>query len=177
MSVAAQRYAKALLDVLYPAKAELGMEQLEQFSSLLSSHSQMRQLLENPTIAAERRKSVFKEIADSLVYENIIRNFLNLLIERNRLDLLGEIVSAYRALLDEKLGLVRARVTTASPLDETQQQKLAAQLASATGKQVRVDLSVDASLIGGIVAQVGSTIYDGSIRQQLKAFKQRLVRD
>ena len=177
MSVAANRYAKALLDVLYPASAELGLEQLEKFSSLLSSQPQMRQLLENPTIAAERRKAIFNKIADSLAYQNIVRNFLNLLIERNRLDLLGQIVSAYQKALDEKLGLVRAHVTSASPLDASQQRTVAAKLESVTGKHVRVELSVDPSLIGGVIAQVGSTIYDGSIRQQLKAFKQRLVHD
>lgn len=177
MSVAANRYAKALLDVLYPASAELGLEQLVKFSSLLSSQVQMRQLFENPTIAADRRKEVFRGIADSLSYEIHVRNFLNLLIERNRLDLLADIVSAYQKLLDEKLGIVRAQVTSAGPLDATQQQDIASRLEQVTGKHVRVELSVDPALIGGVVARVGSTIYDGSIRQQLQVFKQRLIQD
>jgi F-type H+-transporting ATPase subunit delta len=177
MSVAANRYAKALLDVLYPANAEVGREQLMKFSSLLSSQAQMRQLFENPTIAAERRKEVFKGIADSLSYETHVRNFLNLLIERNRLDLLDDIIGAYQKLLDEKLGIVRAHVTSASPLDSDQQRDIAARLEQATGKHVLIDLSVDPALIGGVVARVGSTIYDGSIRQQLQVFKQRLIQD
>jgi len=177
MSVAANRYAKALLDVLYPASAELGLEQLVKFSSLLSSETQMRQLFENPTIAAERRKEVFKGIADSLSYESYVRNFINLLMERNRLDLLADIIVAYEKLLDEKLGIVRARVTSAGPLDAAQQRDIAARLEQVTGKHVRVELSVDPTLIGGVVARVGSTIYDGSIRQQLQVFKQRLIQD
>ena len=177
MTVAASRYAKALLDVLYPAKAELGLEQLQNFSSLLTSQPKIRQLFENPTVAADRRKAVFKQIADSLAHENSIRNFIDLLIERNRLDLIGDIIQAYQKLLDEKLGVVRAHVTSASPLDSTQQRDLASRLEKVTGKQVRVELSVDESLIGGVVAQVGSTIYDGSIRQQLQAFKRRLIHD
>jgi F-type H+-transporting ATPase subunit delta len=177
MSVAANRYAKALLDVLYPANAEVGREQLMKLSSLLSSQAQMRQLFENPTIAAERRKEVFKGIADSLSYETHVRNFLNLLIERNRLDLLDDIIGAYQKLLDEKLGIVRAHVTSASPLDSDQQRDIAASLEKATGKHVLIDLSVDPALIGGVVARVGSTIYDGSIRQQLQVFKQRLIQD
>jgi F-type H+-transporting ATPase subunit delta len=68
-------------------------------------------------------------------------------------------------------------VTSASALDSSQQRELAARLANLTGKQVRMDLSVDPSLIGGVVAQVGSTIYDGSIRQQLQTFKHRLIQD
>ena len=177
MSVAANRYAKALLDVLYPTTAELGLEQLLKFSGLLSSQEQMRQLLENPTIAADRRKELFRVIAESLSYDKHVHNFLNLLIERNRLDLLSDIVSAYQKLLDEKLGIVRAKVTSAGPLDAAQQKSIAAKLEQVTGKQVLVELSVDPSLIGGVVARVGSTIYDGSIRQQLQVFKQRLIQD
>jgi len=177
MSVPANRYAKALLDVLYPTNAELGLEQLVRFSSLLASQAQMRQLFENPTIAAERRKEVFRGIADSLSYENHVRNFLNLLIERNRLDLLADIVGAYQKLLDETLGIVRAPVASASPLDAAQQRSIASRLEQVTGKQVRVEISVDPALIGGVVARVGSTIYDGSIRQQLQVFKQRLIQD
>jgi F-type H+-transporting ATPase subunit delta len=177
MSVAANRYAKALLDVLFPDGAELGLEQLMKFSSLLNSQPEMRQLFENPTIASDRRKGVFNGIADALAYDGRVRNFLNLLIERNRLDLLSAVIRAYQSLLDEKLGLVRAHVTSASPLDSAQQRGLAAKLESVTGKKVRVELSVDPALLGGIVAQVGSTIYDGSIRQQLQTFKQRLIHD
>jgi F-type H+-transporting ATPase subunit delta len=177
MSVAANRYAKALLDVLFPTAAELGLEQLVKFSTLLSMQPQMRQLFENPTIAADRRKTVFGEIANSLAYDGKVRNFLNLLIERNRLDLLGDIVSAYQKLLDEKMGIVRAHVTSATSLDPVHQRELAEKLEDVTGKHVRVELSVDPSLIGGVVAQVGSTIYDGSIRQQLQAFKNRLIHD
>ena len=177
MSVAANRYAKALLEVLYPNGAELGLDQLVKFSSLLDSQPEMRQLFENPTVAADRRKSVFNGIADALAYDGRVRNFLNLLIERNRLDLLSAVIRAYQSLLDEKLGLVRANVTSASPLDSAQQRALAAKLESVTGKKVRVELSVDPALLGGVVAQVGSTIYDGSIRQQLQTFKQRLIHD
>jgi F-type H+-transporting ATPase subunit delta len=147
------------------------------FSSLLNSQPEMRQLFENPTIASDRRKGVFNGIADALAYDGRVRNFLNLLIERNRLDLLSAVIRAYQSLLDEKLGLVRAHVTSASPLDSAQQRGLAAKLESVTGKIVRVELSVDPALLGGIVAQVGSTIYDGSIRQQLQTFKQRLIHD
>jgi len=177
MSVAANRYAKALLDVLYPSGAERGLEQLESFSSLLSRETLVRQLFENPTIAADRRKSMFKAIADSLSYDVMVRNFFDLLIERNRLDLLGEIVNSYRKFLDERLGLVRAHVTSATPLDAHQQRELATKLERITGKQVRMYVAVDSSLIGGVIAQVGSTIYDGSVRQQLQTFKRRLTQD
>jgi len=177
MSVAASRYAKALLEVLYPAKAETGREQLLQFISVLSHEQDARLLLENPTVSAERRKDLVKRIGDALALDIPIQNFLGLLIDRNRLDLLDEITSTYAALLDEKLGIVKARITSAQDLDSRQRDEVAARLQAVTGKKVRMEVSVDPSLIGGLVAQVGSTIYDGSIRQQLQAFRNNLTQD
>jgi len=177
MSVAASRYAKALLDVLYPAKAEVGREQLLQFSSVLSQQADARLLLENPTVPVEKRKGLVNTIGDALGLDPPIRNFLGLLIERNRLKLLDEIISTYEKFLDEKLGIVRARVTSALELDSRQRDEVAARLQAMTGKKVRMEIFVDPLLIGGLVAQVGSTIYDGSIRHQLDAFRNNLTQD
>jgi F-type H+-transporting ATPase subunit delta len=175
MSVAASRYARALIDVLYPAKAELGLAQLRRFSSVLSEQADARIVLENPTVGTDQRKNLLNKIGDALSFDTSIRNFLGLLIERNRLDLLDEIISRYEGIFDEKSGVVRARVTSALELDSEQQRQVAAKLEQITGKKVKMEVAVDASLIGGLVAQVGSTIYDGSIRQQLQAFKNSLT--
>ena len=177
MSVAASRYAKALLDVLYPAKAEVGREQLLKFSSLLSQQAEARVLLENPTVSVERRKELLARVGDALALEPPIRNFLSLLVERNRLELMDEIVQTYESLLDEKLGVVRARITSAQDLDTKQRDEVVSRLQALTGKKVRMEVFVDPSLIGGLVAQVGSTIYDGSIRQRLQSFRDNLTQD
>jgi F-type H+-transporting ATPase subunit delta len=177
MSVAASRYAKALLDVLYPAKADAGRDQLLQVASVLSQDKDARLFLENPTVSAEKRKDLLKKIGDALALDVPIRNFLGLLIDRNRLDLLDEIVSTYETLLDEKLGVVRARITSALELEPRQRDEVVARLQALTGKKVRMEVFVDPSLVGGLVAQVGSTIYDGSIRQQLQAFRNNLTQD
>ena len=177
MSVAASRYAKALLDVLYPAKAEVGREQLLKFSSLLSQQAEARVLLENPTVSVERRKELLARVGDALALEPPIRNFLSLLVERNRLALMDEIVQTYESLLDEKLGVVRARITSAQDLDTKQRDEVVSRLQALTGKKVRMEVFVDPSLIGGLVAQVGSTIYDGSIRQRLQSFRDNLTQD
>jgi F-type H+-transporting ATPase subunit delta len=177
MSVAAKRYAKALLDVLYPAKAAVGLEQLRNFSTVLSREADARLVFENPTVSADNRQDLLNKIGDALQLDTPIRNFLALLIDRNRLDLLKEIVSTYETLLDEKLGVVQAHVTTALALDSAQQGEVAAKLQVLTGKKVRMDVAVDPALIGGFVAQVGGTIYDGSIRQQLQKFRNSLTQD
>jgi F-type H+-transporting ATPase subunit delta len=172
--VAANRYARALIDVLYPDKAEAGYQQLQQFLSLLDEHPDARRFLENPTTAGERRRRMLKEIFSASKMDQKVANFIGILADRDRLPILEEVVETYQKFLDEKLGIVRARVTSAHALDGGQQQELTARLEKATGKQVRMEVAVDPSLIGGVVAQVGSTIYDGSVRQQLQAFKSRL---
>jgi F-type H+-transporting ATPase subunit delta len=175
MSIAANRYARALLDVLYPKNADTGYDQLSRFSALLSEQPDARRLLENPTVPVERRKSLVKEITAALGSIPEIRNFIDILIDRNRLDLLNEIVGTYQKYLDQRLGIVRAIVTAAAPLDEAQRTTLVVQLEKATGKQVRISVAVDPSLLGGVVARVDSTIYDGSLRQQLESFREKLV--
>lgn len=174
MSVAANRYARALIEVLYPEKAADGYQQLEQFLGLLKDQPDARRFLENPTTAGERRKRLLKEISAALKMEPRVANFIGILADKDRLPLLEEIIHAYQTFLDEKLGIVRARVTSAHALDAAQQKDLASRLEKATGKQIRMEVAVDPGLLGGVVAQVGSTIYDGSVRQQLQAFKARL---
>jgi F-type H+-transporting ATPase subunit delta len=177
MSVAANRYATALIDVLYPDKAEAGLQQLQSFVGLLNEQPDSRRILENPAMAGERRNRLLKEISAVFGFDRRISNFISILADRNRLPILEEIITEYQRLMDKRLGIVRARVTSAHALNSMQQQELARKLQQITGKQVRMEVAIDSSLIGGVVAQVGSTIYDGSVRQQLQVFKSRLVGD
>jgi F-type H+-transporting ATPase subunit delta len=175
MSVAANRYARALIEALYPEKAEAGAEQIQSFAAVLKDHPEGRILLQNPAMGDDRRQRLMKEVSSALGLDRRVSNFVNILIDRNRLPLLDEIIAEYQRLLDQRMGIVRARVTTAQTLEAGQHQELAARLAEVTGKQVRMEVAIDPTLIGGVIAQVGSTIYDGSVRQQLQAFKSRLV--
>ncbi len=126
-------------------------------------------------MAGDRRKRLLNEITTALVFDRRVANFVGILIDRNRLPLLDEVIAAYQRYLDDKLGIVRAQVTAARSLDAAEQRDLSAKLEEITGKQVRMEVAVDPSLIGGVIAQVGSTIYDGSVRHQLQAFKSRLL--
>ena len=177
MSVGAKRYARALMDVLYPDGAAAGLQQLQGFAALLQDQPNARQFLQNPTMAGDRRNRLLKEVSNALVFDRRVANFVNILTDRNRLPILEEIIGEYQKLLDERLGIVRARVTAALSLDPSQQRELMGKLEQITGKQVRMEVVVDPSLIGGVIAQLGSTIYDGSVRQQLQAFKSHLVEE
>src|SRR5262249_22535363 len=125
----------------------------------------------------ERRTRLLKEIADALGFDRRVSNFVRILADRNRLPLLEEIIAEYQQYLDDRLGIARAQVTAARALDPSQQRELIGKLEAITGKQIRMEVFIDPSLIGGVIAQVGSTVYDGSVRQQLQAFKSRLVED
>jgi F-type H+-transporting ATPase subunit delta len=177
MSVAANRYATALIDVLDSTQAEAGLRQLQSFAALLDEQTDSRRFLQNPAMSGERRNRVLKEISTALGLDRRVANFINILANRSRLPILEEIIVEYQRLMDKRLGIVRARVTAAQPLDSGQQQELARQLQAITGKNVRMEVAIDTSLIGGVIAQVGSTIYDGSVRQQLETFRNRLGGD
>jgi len=177
MSVAANRYAKALMDVLYPDNAEAGFEQLQRFARVLRDVPDAARILENPTISADRRKALVTEITKTLTVHAAVRNFLDLLVERDRLNLINEIIPAYERLMDDRLGVVRANVMSARQLDDAERQQLTEKLQKVTGKKVRMEIAVDPALIGGVVARIGGTIYDGSLRRQLQSFKQRLIEE
>src|SRR5262245_9518598 len=100
MSVAANRYATALIDVLYPGKAEAGLRQLQHFAALLKDQPDSRRFLENPAVGGERRKRLLREIAAALGFDRAVANFINILANRNRLPILEEIISEYERLMD-----------------------------------------------------------------------------
>ena len=113
MSVVASRYAKSLWDVLNPSRPKMGRDQLRSFLSVISDQDGARLILDNPALPTETRKDLLEQIGNVLHLDPMIRNFLGLLIDGSRLDLLEEIVAAYENLLDESLGEVKASVTTA----------------------------------------------------------------
>ncbi len=165
------------MDVLYPDNADSGLKQLQRFKALLDEQPKARLFLENPTLAAERHHRLLEELSVVLAFDRRISNFIGILVDRNRLLLLEEIISTYQKLLDQRLGIVHARVTAAQALDAPEQEKIAQQLQQATGKKVRLEFLIDPTLIGGVVTQVGSTVYDGSVRQRLQSFKKLLIEE
>jgi F-type H+-transporting ATPase subunit delta len=104
----------------------------------------------------------------------VARNFLFVLIDHRRIALLGAILDSLELIVEERLGFARAEISSPSELTETQRGAIAAQLESITGKRIRMRFAVDAALIGGVVARIGSTVYDGSVRGQLQTLGRRL---
>ena len=174
----AKRYAKALLSLARErGRAEAVGGELDEFSSLLAEHAQLRDALLHPWVKGQARRAVARAVAVRLGCSPLSSDFLGLLAERGRLDHLREIGQAYRQLADDSLGRVRAHVRTAVPLAEPERRQLAERLGRATGKTVLVEAQLDPSLLGGLIAQVGSLVFDGSLDGQLARLRGRLSGD
>ena len=176
---AATRYARALLDVSQrDADPERIERDLSTFVDLMASHPRLGRSLVNPGIPLSRKRALMAGLLPRLgEVEPVTHRLLTLLADRDRLSILGEILDVYRAQLMELRGVVRARITTASELPPARVAELTATLEQTTGKQVEVKTSVDAGLLGGMVTQIGSTVYDGSIAGHLDRLRSRFLSD
>ncbi|HZS50823.1 MAG TPA: ATP synthase F1 subunit delta [Bryobacterales bacterium] len=188
-SALANRYARALVDVVTKPPAgvrgdgwrppEITPEQitgqLRDFIAVFRTSSELRNVLLSPAVAREKKKIILDEIGRRLGLGRIPQNFLRVVMDHRRLDLIEDIVTGFEALLDERMGILRAGITAAQPVDPDQQSVLAARLGQLTGKQVRLHFSINPRLLGGVVARIDSTIYDGSVLGRLRALERRLA--
>jgi F-type H+-transporting ATPase subunit delta len=175
---AAIRYARALFDTTLAEKRDVAAayNELSQFASLLTTNPTLQRVLTNPAIPASRKRSVVEtlvERAGSL--QPALAKLLLLLAERDRLSLLPEVSSAFETRLMDYQQVVRAELVTAQALPEDRVREIKAGLKAATGREVRLDTRVDPDIIGGAVARIGSTVYDGSITRQLERMKETLT--
>lgn len=173
----AERYAKALFSIAREGgNVEAVGRELEQFAAALDGSPQLAAMLQRPWIKPGDRASVATEVAKRAGASEYVQRTVALVASRGRMDHLPELIAAYRAKVDETLGRVRAEVRTAVAFTADERKQLATRLGGALGKQVIVEESVDTSLLGGFVAQVGSLILDGSLDGQLTRMRERLAR-
>lgn len=174
---AATRYARALFDVLLKAKADpaRAATELEAFANLFGGHDALARLVANPAVPVSRKRALVQAIVERARPSAEVGRLMTLLAERDRLQLLPDLVEAYRARLLEHEGIVRAEVTTAVPLADARRASLESSLARATGRKVRLATKVDPAIIGGAVTKVGSVVYDGSIARQLEKLREKLA--
>jgi F-type H+-transporting ATPase subunit delta len=179
VSVVASRYARALAEVVFApgsgVEPQAVLRQLRAVEAELLESSALRTVLQSPAVPPSKKRAVIARLTEPLGIAKPVRNFLFVLIDRRRIESLSEIREALEAMLDEKLGLVRADVISAGDLSESQRANLQAQLSRLSGKQARLEFSVDQDLIGGVIARIGSTVYDGSVRGELDKMRKRLA--
>jgi F-type H+-transporting ATPase subunit delta len=172
----ARRYAKALIDL---AKrdgnvAEIG-EQLQQHRALFNETASLRIALQNPAVTSERKRGVLNAVLERTQPGPLVRNFLLLLLDKDRLNQFDWICINYERMADEHLGRITAQVTTAVELDAEQYQAVREKVAAATQKDVQLETHVDPAILGGMIVRINHTVLDGSLQGQLRRLRQELV--
>src|SRR6516165_8959353 len=179
ITAVAARYANALADVVTaPAAAispQSALAELRAFESTLESSLELREVLATPAVPVNRKRAVIGRIADALNISRVLRNFLYVLVDHRRIGSLRPIIQQFEEAVETHLGFSRAEVTAAEPLSDSQRAALNAQLERLTGKKIRMHVEVNPALIGGALARIGSTVYDGSVRGRLASLERRLT--
>jgi len=174
--VAARRYGAALFDVsLKEADLEKVERDLASFVALLKEQRELEQVLLNPAVPAARKRSLVATLAAQMELQPVVGKLLDLLAHGDRLALAGQVLEQYRGRLLDHREIVRAEVTTAVALDDDRLGAIQRGLGALTGRQVVMTARVEPEILGGVVARIGSTVYDGSLRRQLERIREKLA--
>ena len=170
-----RRYARALFSLaLEEGKHERTGEELDVVAQAIRASSEARTVVENPGYTLAQRHAVVDVLVQQLSLSPVTANFLHLLVDRHRLAEIAAIARSYGEMLDEKVGRVRATVTSAKPLSEEEMRRVRDVLSEATRRTIVLDSRTDPKIVGGLVAQVGAKEWDGSIRTQLERLRREL---
>ena len=173
---AATRYARALFDTVLAEGLDLQQTQKDivEFARLVAGNDALQRVLTNPAIPVARKRAVIEQLIARASLQPVVAKLLLMLAERDRLVILPDVADVFDARLMEHQNVVRASIVTAVALPTDRVSALAAGLTRATGRNVLVDTQVDPAIIGGAVARIGGTVYDGSITRQLERIRETL---
>jgi len=176
MASVAGTYARAFADVVLSAHldADRSIAGLRTIASLLHESPELRRVWENPAVPAEQKHRVLDVIAERDGLQKQVRNLVAILINHRRMHFLEAIIRQLEKELDARLGFAEAEITSARELGDAEKSAFEAQVEKLTGKKVRAHYGRDASLLGGAVLRIGSTIYDGSVKGQLERIKEAI---
>jgi F-type H+-transporting ATPase subunit delta len=173
----AKRYAKALFMAAKEAGSTVEVvRELDGLEKAVTEHAGVRDVLGRPWIKGADRRAIATAIAASNGAGRLVQNFAGLVADRGRADHLVEIAAAYRALVDEDLGQVRAQVSSAVALSDANKRGLESRLQRVLGKRIILEERMDRTLLGGFIAQIGSLVLDASLDGQLATMRERLIR-
>lgn len=176
LQTVARRYASALADVIIARGEEAAVrEELAAWEKMIAGNAPLLEAFSNPTVAYEQKGKVLNELISRTKVRPTTANFLRILLKNQRLAELPQVNAKLAHVLDERSGVVSAQVTSARPVPEATKKALEDKLAEMTSKKVRLSFGTDESLLGGIVTRIGSTIYDGSVRNQLMRMGEELA--
>jgi len=166
-------YARALADAVFDAHLDPAktLAEAQALTQLVSESRELRQVWETPSISAEQKRGVLDAIVAREGISHTVRNFVAVLIDHRRTNFLAPIVKQFELELDQRMGFAEANISSARELSEAERRGLESQVEKLTGKKVRAHYLRDASLLGGVVVRLGSTIYDGSVNGQLERIR------
>ena len=174
-SAIAKRYAQALV--------ELGSEQkmvdqycteLGEINALLARENELRTLMESPSLQVDKKSAIMADVVEKMKLSAGMKNFVGLLTIKDRLKYVSQIYANYTTFADEISGVVRACVTSAVRLTKAQADSVKEGLEKQTGKKIDLETKVDSTLLGGMKAEVGGRVFDGSIKTQLQRIEDTL---
>ena len=176
MASVASTYARAFADVVLSSHldADRSIAELRAIASLLKENSDLRRVWENPAVPADQKRRLLDVIAERDGISKQVRNLVAVLIDHRRIHFLEPIIAQLEKELDARLGFAEAEITSARALGDGERREFEAQVGKLTGKKVRARYGQDASLLGGAVVRLGSTIYDGSVKGQLEKIKEAI---
>src|SRR5262245_44879354 len=172
------RYAKALFDVALEEKADLARvdQDLEALAGAFEDSPELLLAVGRSSVTDAARQSLMEALSKAMSLSAPVTKMLVLLARSGKLSLVPELAASYRERLLSHQNVVRADVTSAAPLSPEKTKALEESLSKVTGKKVEISASVDPELLGGVVARIGSTVYDGSVKTQLTKMRQELVK-
>ena len=174
--IIAKRYAKALVRLAEEKKTvDKTRDDLAAFVSAVDSSPDLQKLFASPVFTPENKKAVIRELTIKMSLDPTTQRFVEHLAETGRIRYVKEMFEAFREILAERTNRAMAKLTTATAISAADLADIKKKLETLTGKQVDIDAQVDASLIGGVKAQIGSTIYDGTIKNQLSKMRSQLM--
>jgi F-type H+-transporting ATPase subunit delta len=176
MAAINSRYARALADVAVEKKldADQLVGELRSLSQTLEVSPELRAVLETPAVPASQKLKLLSAVAAKVGASPVARNFLAVLVQNRRVAALDEITRLFEVEMNERRGFSEAEVTSWRDLGDEEKRSLSSSLEAATGKKIRARYQKDESILGGARIRVGSTIWDGSVRGQLRKLKEQL---
>jgi F-type H+-transporting ATPase subunit delta len=177
MATVTNTYARAFADVVMSMRLDpaVTLAEAQQMAGFASENKGLREVWDAPSIPAERKRAVLDSIVQRAEISRPVRNFVAVLIDHRRTRFIGEIVTQFAQELNQRLGFAEAEVTTARELSAGERSTLEADLTKLTSKKIRAIYIEDATILGGAIARVGSTVYDGSVKGQLEKIRQQLM--
>lgn len=176
MASVASTYARAFADVVFDkhldaARATGGLRDI---AAIYEESADLRRVWDNPAVPADQKRNLLDAIVKREGIDKPVRNLLAVLIDHRRMSFLPRIVEQLQKELDSRLGFAEAKISSARELGDPEKRSLEQQIEKTTGKKVRAQYGLDASLLGGAVVRVGSTIYDGSVKGQLEKIREAI---